>query len=65
MKKTKNKKPRCSEETEWNCFEPVCDQLRTSPEPASVMEFGFNNPKLYLKIYTHKMKSIPGYTAAI
>ena len=22
-------------------FEPVCDQLRTSFEPASVMEFGF------------------------
>jgi len=22
-------------------FEPVCDQLRTSLEPASVMEFGF------------------------
>jgi len=25
-----------------NGFEPVCDQLRTSFEPASVMEFGFN-----------------------
>jgi len=24
-------------------FEPVCDQLRTSFEPASVMEFGFNS----------------------
>jgi len=23
-------------------FEPVCEQLRTSFEPASVMEFGFN-----------------------
>jgi len=23
-------------------FEPVCDHLRTSFEPASVMEFGFN-----------------------
>ena len=23
-------------------FEPVCDQLRTSFEPDSVMEFGFN-----------------------
>ena len=23
-------------------FEPVCDQLRTSLEAASVMEFGFN-----------------------
>jgi len=22
-------------------FEPVCNQLRTSSEPASVMEFGF------------------------
>ena len=22
-------------------FEPVCDQLRTSSEPPSVMEFGF------------------------
>ena len=27
-------------------FEPVCDQLRTSFEPDSVMEFGFyHNPK--------------------
>jgi len=25
-------------------FEPVCDQLRISFEPASVMEFGFNSP---------------------
>ena len=32
-------------------FEPVCDQLRnrTSPEPASVMEFGF-----YLSTYVNK-----------
>jgi len=24
----------------------VCDQLRTSFEPASVMEFGFNGPEM-------------------
>ena len=27
-------------------FEPVCDQLRTSFEPDSVMEFGFNEKEL-------------------
>ena len=38
--RTKSQIPLCSL---VRSFEPVCDQLRTSFEPASVMEFGFNS----------------------
>ena len=37
-------------------FEPVCDQLRTSFEPASVMEFGFNTPTAYTDLASFRIR---------